>query len=605
MTGASSAGAGARAIRVRDLALVVAICFAYVGAAEAGFALAFTTKQVTAIWPPTGIAVTALLWFGPRACLGVFLGALLANVTRSESLLTAVGVALGNTLGPFVAAWLLQRVAGFDSALERTRDVFALVLVAFASMTVTAGNGVVQLALAGIVPWSAFGSVWRVWWIGDAMGVLVFAPLLLIWRRELALLRWREHAIEQLAFVAVLLLVCYLAFSGVLLRPSARIEYAVFPLLIWAGLRFRPATSIAAVLVVTGFALWGAIHRRGPFASGTLDEELMLLDLFVAMVVLTSMALAAITAERARAREQLLRAHAELDARVHERTAALEAANHGLSQANRELSQRTRELAAKNEEVEAFVYIVSHDLRAPLVNLQGFSSELEFSCTDLEGMLKDPAAAAGADLTPRVAPILDGIRDALKYIKASTTKFHRLIDALLLLSRLGRQEYRLEQVDVEAVVATTLDSLKQLIERDHVAIRVGRLPKAKGDTTAIGQVFANLIGNALKYQMPGRKGEIQIEGQIDGAHSHYWIRDNGAGIPASAQRRLFQVFQRFHPELASGDGMGLAIVKRVVERHDGRVWVESTEQVGSTFHLTLSTGDLDGRRATSHDCHGG
>ena len=113
------------------------------------------------------------------------------------------------------------------------------------------------------------------------------------------------------------------------------------------------------------------------------------------------------------------------------------------------------------------------------------------------------------------------------------------------------------------------------------------LPPALGDDTAIGQIFANLIGNALKYLQPGRPGVVEIGGETQDGMAHYWVRDNGAGIPASARSRLFSVFQRFHPKLASGEGMGLAIVKRVVERHGGKVWAEGQEGIGTTFHLTL------------------
>jgi signal transduction histidine kinase len=103
-------------------------------------------------------------------------------------------------------------------------------------------------------------------------------------------------------------------------------------------------------------------------------------------------------------------------------------------------------------------------------------------------------------------------------------------------------------------------------------------------------VFSNLIGNSVKYLKPGRPGHIEIGGEREGREAHCWVRDNGAGLPASAKTRLFQVFQRFHPDLAPGEGMGLAIVRRVVERHGGRIWAEGEEGVGSTFHFTLPCG---------------
>jgi PAS domain S-box-containing protein len=276
--------------------------------------------------------------------------------------------------------------------------------------------------------------------------------------------------------------------------------------------------------------------------------------------------------ERKRATEQLRALNEELEQRVAERTAALASANVVLEQ--------------KNEEVEAFVYIVSHDLRAPLVNIQGFASEILRSCGSLEETLR--SAVLRPDIETAVLTILrQDIAGALTYISASTTKFQRLIDTLLLLSRTGKQELRLEEANVRAIVETTISSLRQTIQSGGAEVLVETLPGITGDVTAIGQVFSNLISNALKYSKPGRPARIIVGGQISEGQAHYWVRDNGAGIPASAQRRLFQVFQRFHPDLASGDGMGLAIVKRIVERHGGRVWAESEEDIGTTFHVEL------------------
>ena len=245
-----------------------------------------------------------------------------------------------------------------------------------------------------------------------------------------------------------------------------------------------------------------------------------------------------------------------------------------------ELDAANKELAKKNEEVEAFVYIVSHDLRSPLVNLQGFSKELDLSCQELRQKL------TSADQSVQTILSVD-IPESLRHIESSTTKFHRLINSLLQLSRYGRQDYHHEELDLGALIRSTLDLLSLSIASGGVEVSVGSLPRVYGDATALGQVFANLVANAVKYMKPGRPGRIEIGGEALGGTAHCWVRDNGAGFPASAKPRLFQVFQRFHPNLAEGDGMGLAIVRRVVERHGGAIWADSEENVGTTFHFTL------------------
>lgn len=194
-------------------------------------------------------------------------------------------------------------------------------------------------------------------------------------------------------------------------------------------------------------------------------------------------------------------------------------------------------------------------------------------------------ASVEPDISASLRSIVEhGIGGALRYIGSSVSKFERLINALLLLSRTGQQEYRMETIDTAALVASTVDAYRQTIGSAAAVVTIGDLPVARGDVTAIGQVFSNLLGNALKYLQPGRPGEIAIGGATEENFSRYWVRDNGAGIPNSARPKLFQVF---HPELASGDGIGLAAIKRIVERHGGRIWAESTYGQGSTFQFTL------------------
>ncbi len=261
-------------------------------------------------------------------------------------------------------------------------------------------------------------------------------------------------------------------------------------------------------------------------------------------------------------------------------------ADTALREAHEQLERHLEEIQKKNEEIEAFVYTVSHDLRAPLVNLQGFSRELALSCADLRKHLATNCKNA-AD--PALEMILeDEISGALRFISASVDKFERLINALLQLSRTGRQDLRMERVKLDVIVRAALDSMHKVIEGRGAEVRAAPLPEAWADRTAIDQVFSNLIANALNYLHPDRAGVIEIGAEEDGEFTHCWVRDNGMGIAASAMPRLFQVFQRFHPERAPGEGMGLAIVKRIIERHGGRVWADSREGEGTVFHFTIA-----------------
>jgi PAS domain S-box-containing protein len=274
--------------------------------------------------------------------------------------------------------------------------------------------------------------------------------------------------------------------------------------------------------------------------------------------------------------DALKRLNQELEERVRARTA--------------ELADRNLQLAQKNEENETFVYSVSHDLRSPLVNLEGFSEELAVSLRDLTRLLADERIPA--DIRTRAAVLVgEGMPESVSFIRAAVTRLSRIIDALLRLSRAGRVEYQPQVVDVAGVVRRVADALHGTATEKKAEVVIGELPTAWGDPTAVEQVFANLVVNALNYLDPTRAGRVEVgAGAAADGRQTYIVRDNGLGIPAAHLGRLFQAFQRLHPDKAPGEGMGLAIVRRILERLSGTIRVESAVGEGTTFVVSLPAG---------------
>jgi signal transduction histidine kinase len=243
-----------------------------------------------------------------------------------------------------------------------------------------------------------------------------------------------------------------------------------------------------------------------------------------------------------------------------------------------------------------FIYSVSHDLRSPLVNLQGFSKELQVSCDELDSIVASERLPEAEHR--RMAHILDGdVRESLQYLRTAVTRAAEIIDALLRISRAGRLDYQWQRVSVGRVVGRVIDTLQGAIGQRAAVVTVLELPPAWGDPGAIEQIFSNLIGNALNYLDPSRHGRIEVGAlepePLDATEPRavrtrtYYVRDNGLGIPAAYMSKVFHAFQRLHGDVARGDGIGLAVVRRTVERHGGRIWVESAEGAGSTFFVVL------------------
>jgi integral membrane sensor domain MASE1/serine phosphatase RsbU (regulator of sigma subunit) len=275
------------------------IAGAYYGSAKVGLDLAFATSSVTAVWPPTGIALAALVLWGASVWPGVALGAFLANAWTGVPLVTVLGITIGNTLEAVVGAFLLVGVARFQPSLERVRDVLALVaLAAVMSTAIAATIGVASLVVGDEIPIDAFGSVWRVWWLGDMGGDLLVAPLLMaivVW--------WPFDRAPGRAGEAVLLAAAVIGLSVFVFTQDANVAYVVFPLLVWAALRFWQPGAAAASFAVATIAVWFTANGRGPFVRSDPDDSLLLAQTFFGVIGITVLLLAAVMTERRRAEE--------------------------------------------------------------------------------------------------------------------------------------------------------------------------------------------------------------------------------------------------------------------------------------------------------------
>jgi signal transduction histidine kinase len=257
---------------------------------------------------------------------------------------------------------------------------------------------------------------------------------------------------------------------------------------------------------------------------------------------------------------------------------------------------RTADLREANEEIQRFAYIVSHDLRSPLVNIMGFTSELEELRTDIFRRIATLASvspvAAGAD---EIGPMLEGedrqlsqdFTEALGFIKSSIAKMDRLISAILNLTREGRREFEPVRIDVRELIEAIVATVAHQASEAEAQIRIEPLPAITSDRLALEQIFSNLIDNALKYLKPGVPGDIAIRGRTKLGSAIFEIADNGRGIDPKDHQRIFDLFRRAGEQDRPGQGIGLAHVRALVRRLGGTMSVASELHHGSTFTITL------------------
>ena len=628
--------------RVQAAVWLALIAGAYYGAAKLGMSLSVSHGVITPVWAPSGIALAALLILGVRFWPAVALGAFTANATSGATLAVAAGISVGNTLAAVAGALLVRRI-GFTPALDRVRSVLALVVGgALVSTAISATNGVTVLTLADARE-DSFGAAWLLWWFGDAMGILVVAPVLLVLYD--ASKRFRPSQ-AQLLEGAVLLGALIAASAVVFLAGAWRYPYLIFPFLLWAALRFRQVGAATSAFVVGAIGTWGAVDGSVPLGGETATERVQLAQASFAVVVVSLLVVGATLAER----ETATRALAQTASRLSEAQALAHIGSwewdirrdvvtwshelyrvFGLERGSKPLTYETYlelvhpdDRAFTDEKVRAALedgrpFAFEHRVVRPaggerivlgrgrVIRHAGEAVAMHGTAQDVteqrqvEKLREDILSAVSHELRTPLTSVLgfaltlekhretltpETIDETVAALAGAARRLDRLLADLLDVERLrrGLVVLRREKVDAGELV-------ERVVGECDVGGRELRLSSrpvvAEVDRAKLERIVENLVVNAVKHTPPGSAIEVRVD--VRGHDLHLVVEDRGPGIPDEFKEVVFETFNRGPNILAltPGAGIGLALVARFAAVHGGRTWVEDSPSGGASFHVLL------------------
>jgi signal transduction histidine kinase len=542
--------------RRRQYALrLLLLAAVYFVTAKWGLSLSAVSGFATFVWPPTGIGLAALLLLGRNLWPGIFLGAFFTNYTNGASPYLAFAIAIGNTLELAAGAYLLNRF-GFQKNLQRIKDVVLLVgFGAVAPTLIAATIGTSSLLVANHIGIGEYPFTWLAWWVGDMLGILTIAPLLLVWSRRPLFRGGPKQLWEAIMLIVIFIIVSLAIFGSSTSSRSilAGSVYLLFSFLIWAALRFNVRFVSLLVLMLSAITVWASKYGRGPFLSVSLHKSLFASQLFIGATAVTFLTFSSVMSERKRAQATVQMLNLALEKSLSKTAAEL---------------RKEQELEKLREE---FVATASHEIKTPITSIKARAQLLEKT---LSGRGDSEAAQIAGGIN-RQADILTGLSDELMDVSKVAE---------------GRFVLHKASVDIDALLPKIAAEFKYLAP-DHRIVKRGSYKKSiPADKARIEQVVLNLLTNAVKYSPPKTKVVVGLRG--NSRMVTVQVADQGPGISKKDQAKIFKRFYRTADrsstkQAVSGLGLGLYIASEIIKQHGGKLIVDSRVGHGSTFSFTL------------------
>lgn len=532
---------------------IVTLAIAYYVTAELCRQVASTPQDVTPVWPPDGIGVGAVFWFGNWMGYGVLLGSFLANfwafrdtssvLSLMISILPVLGIAIGTTFGTLLGVFLLRKLTTRDNPLERVTDVFKfLVFTGMVGPIVNATVGVASLALSRNITWTNYSTVWLIWWVSNISGIFIVTPILLSWgqlTKTSQYFRWhprpdsappqpleppapldegRSHLTNRVCVETVFLLGLLILIARIAFGQGYRLEYMLIPILLWSAFRVGQQGATLLTFVVGAIAVMATVNGQGSFAATDINESLIQLQLFIGAITLTILLLTATIAERAQSDRKLRLAFAELartnetlESRVRQRTEELNRKNIDLQKTLDTLEQTQLQIV-QSEKMSALGQMVAgiaHEINNPVNFIHGNIEYLDSYFHDLLNVIAEyqthyphPFQAIQSRLDDVDLPFLQAdMQKLFTSMSIGTGRIRKIVLSLRNFSRLD--EAALKVVDIHEGLDNALLILQHRFEEtaDSHTIQIvkqyNQLPLVECYPAQLNQVFMAVLANAI------------------------------------------------------------------------------------------------------------
>jgi signal transduction histidine kinase len=550
------------------------VAILYYAAARLGYFLAFDNSTTLPTWPPSGIGFALILLLGRSSWPGITIGSLVASIMaywHSESIqpqtaiLLSCGVALSSTTEAILGNLLIRKWILDPYPFNTTKNAFRFLFITMLMALAGAAIGTASMLYGGIVTEEHFLRTAFFWWVGNVVGILLFTPFLLATTQKLTVILSAEKGIEVAIFILGLTMV-YLVFRVDFLKPTLEraLPFLILPILLWVAYRFDLLLAITGVLVTSLVAIYLTVHNVGPFVMSNPENSMLLLQIFVGVVSVSTLVLSATVKERREAQRLLLEFNSNLEGMVHERTKALNDEIRTRIQAEQNIQQTNKELSKRNTELDNFVYSVSHDLRAPIASVLGL---INLAKKDADLVMKDMY---------------------LDMIHKSALQQDHFIKEILDQSRNARLEVKREEIYFKPLIEETFNQLKFATSTGKSIERVINIDQTRAfysDAWRLKVILNNIISNSIRYRN-GREPVINVKIVVDDSLATVVIEDNGKGIEKEHLPNLCKMFYRATDD-GAGSGLGLYIVKEAVDKLHGAIHIDSELGKGTTVSLSI------------------